>query len=102
MKVLLDSCVWGGARDALTMAGHDVESVADWPADPGDAEVLAHASRTRSVLVTLDKDFGELAIVRGHPHAASSGLSATARRNWARCASRPWRDMELNSPPARW
>jgi len=51
------------------MAGYDVESVADWPADPGDAEVLAHASRTRSVLITLDKDFGELAIVRGHPHA---------------------------------
>ena len=68
MKVLLDGCVWGGAREVLTAAGHDVESTADWPRDPGDAEVLAHAYAHAQVLVTLDKDFGEMAIVRRQRH----------------------------------
>jgi predicted nuclease of predicted toxin-antitoxin system len=69
VQVLLDGCVWGGARDALAAAGHDVESTADWPKDPGDAEVLAHAHRNGQVLITLDKDFGEIAIVRRQPHS---------------------------------
>ncbi len=69
MKVLLDGCVWGGARDVLVAAGHEVECVADWPRDPGDAEILAHAHRDRQVVITLDKDFGEIAIVRRQPHS---------------------------------
>ena len=69
MKVVLDSCVWSGARATLIAAGHEVEWVGDWAADPGDAEILAHAAATGAVLVTIDKDFGELAVVRGLPHA---------------------------------
>ncbi|MFB3886928.1 MAG: DUF5615 family PIN-like protein [Thermodesulfobacteriota bacterium] len=38
------------------------------PEDPGDDEILERAYREDRVLVTLDKDFGELAIVRGMPH----------------------------------
>lgn len=68
MKVLLDGCVWGGAKHALVAAGHDVESTADWTRDPGDPEVLSHAHRNGQVLITLDKDFGEIAIVRRQPH----------------------------------
>lgn len=40
MKVLLDGCVWGGAREVLVAAGHEVERVGDWPRDPGDPEIL--------------------------------------------------------------
>lgn len=69
MKLLLDSCVWGGARDVLAAAGHDVATVADAGADPGDAVVLRRAHDEGRVLVTLDKDFGELVIVRGLPHS---------------------------------
>ena len=36
--------------------------------DPGDAEILREAFRERRVLVTLDKDFGELAVLRATPH----------------------------------
>ena len=68
MKVLLDGCVWGGARETLGAVGHDVESTADWPRDPGDDEVLAHAFQSSQVLITLDKDFGELAVVLQRPH----------------------------------
>ena len=68
MKVLLDSCVWGGVRKALSDAGHDVVWAGDWTRDPGDEEILDHAHQETRVLITLDKDFGELAIVRGLPH----------------------------------
>jgi len=43
MKVLLDTCVWGGAKEQLTAAGHDVVCAADWEKDPGDEEILARA-----------------------------------------------------------
>jgi predicted nuclease of predicted toxin-antitoxin system len=46
----------------------DVESTADWARDPGDDEVLAHAFQNSQVLITLDKDFGELVVVLQRPH----------------------------------
>ena len=69
MKLLLDTCVWGGACAALEAAGHDVVWAGSWDADPGDEEILVRAHQEGRVLVTLDKDFGELAIVRGQPHS---------------------------------
>jgi hypothetical protein len=36
VKLLLDTCVWGGAKAALAAAGHDVVSAGDWSEDPGD------------------------------------------------------------------
>lgn len=69
MKILLDTCIWGGAADVLIQGDHDVIWTGDWPADPGDTEFLAFAFQEKRILVTLDKDFGELAIVRGQPHA---------------------------------
>jgi len=49
--------------------GHNVEAVADWPRDPGDRAILAFAHDHRRVLVTLDKDFGDLIVRDGRPHA---------------------------------
>ena len=69
MRLLLDSCVWGRARFDLTAAGHDVVWTGDWPEDPGDESILAYAHKESRVLVTLDKDFGELAIIRGMTHS---------------------------------
>ena len=69
MKLLLDSCVSGGVRDALAEAGHDVAWAGDWDKDPGDEEILARAYAEKRTLVTLDKDFGELAVGRGDLHA---------------------------------
>lgn len=68
MKLLLDTCVPSGVRDAL-LASHDVEWCGDWPFDPGDEEILSRARQDQRVVVTLDKDFGELAVVRGVEHA---------------------------------
>lgn len=63
MKVLPDSCVWAGAAVALTT------TFSPRRRDPGDEEILASAHVERRVLITVDKDFGELAIVNETPHS---------------------------------
>lgn len=40
-----------------------------WPQDPGDEEILKQAHGEGRILVTLDKDFGELVIVHGQAHS---------------------------------
>ena len=69
MKVLLDTCVWSGAVKDLRSAEHDVIWVGEWEEDPGDEEILAKAHNDGRVLITLDKDFGGLAVVHGLPHS---------------------------------
>jgi len=76
LKVLLDTCVWGGVRKTLSEAGHDVIWAGDWLSDPGDEEILHRAHQESRVLVTLDKDFGELAVVRGQAHTGIVRLVA--------------------------
>jgi predicted nuclease of predicted toxin-antitoxin system len=68
VKVLLDACIWGPAKVEIRDAGHDVIWTGDWEKDPGDEEILKRAHAENRVLVTLDKDFGELAILHGLPH----------------------------------
>jgi predicted nuclease of predicted toxin-antitoxin system len=86
MKLLLNTCIWGGAREELAAAGHDVVWAGDWDADPGDEEILGRAHSEGRVLVTLDKDFGELAIVHGIPHSGILRLvNWTARQQAPTC-----------------
>lgn len=86
MKLLLDTCVWGGACEQLRAAGCDVVWAGDWAEDPGDEEILARARREDRILVTLDKDFGELAIVQGQPHCGIVRLvDQSATRQAAVC-----------------
>ena len=68
MKVLLDTCVWSGAKKVLTDAGYDTLWVGDFLQDPGDEVIINLAFKENRVLITLDKDFGELAVVKGMPH----------------------------------
>ena len=83
MKLLLDTCVWGGARKDLDASGHDVVWAGEWQEDPGDEEILSRAHREGRILVTLDKDFGEMAIVRGIPHSGILRLVNLAARQQA-------------------
>ena len=83
MRILLDTCVWGGVRQDLVGAGHDVLWAGDWDEDPGDEEILSRASRESRILVTLDKDFGELAIVHGQRHAGILRLVNLSTRQQA-------------------
>jgi predicted nuclease of predicted toxin-antitoxin system len=83
MKLLLDTCVWGGATADLRAAGHDVLWTGDLAQDPGDEDILAQANREQRVLITLDKDFGELAIRRSLPHCGIVRLVNIAARQQA-------------------
>ncbi len=68
LKVLLDTCVWGGVYNALLALGYDVVWAGLWDIDPGDVKILELAHQQQRVLFTLDKDFGELAILHNLPH----------------------------------
>jgi predicted nuclease of predicted toxin-antitoxin system len=68
LRVLLDACVAKAARDALVALGHDVSWAGEWAEDPGDEEILRRAQDQGRILVTLDKDFGELAVHQELPH----------------------------------
>lgn len=68
MKLLLDACVWGKAAAELRTGGHEVVWVGDWSEDPGDESLLVFARNEQRILITLDKDFGELAVMRGIRH----------------------------------
>lgn len=86
MKLLLDTCVWGGAKAELQAAGHDVLWTGDLARDPGDEDILAQSHREQRVLVKLDKDFGELAIRRNLPHGGIVRLvNMSARQQGAVC-----------------
>lgn len=69
MKILLDSCISGTLREPLAEDGHDVIWTGEWAEDPGDDEILSFAYRETRVLITLDKDFGTLAMLHGKAHA---------------------------------
>jgi predicted nuclease of predicted toxin-antitoxin system len=68
MKILLDTNISFLVRDELMLAGYDVIWTGDWEVDPGDEEILRTAYGDDRVLITQDKDFGELAIVKSQPH----------------------------------
>lgn len=82
MKVLLDTCVSLQAKVQLEAAGHDVVWVGE-EQDPGDEAILKRAHSEQRVLVTLDKDFGTLAILHHQPHCGIVrlvGVNSTQQR----------------------
>lgn len=88
MKLLLDTCVWRGAAETLSKLGHDTRWMGETDPDPGDEAIMGIAYEEGRVLITLDKDFGELAIVYGKPHRGIIRLvNLPARQQGAYCAS---------------
>ena len=68
MKFLVDESVEFPVVIFLRTLGHDVASVAENFSSVRDADVLAAAHKEHRVLLTNDKDFGELIFLRGLPH----------------------------------
>jgi predicted nuclease of predicted toxin-antitoxin system len=60
MRWLADECVDASLVRRLREAGHDVSYVAETAPRTIDAEVLRFASEDARLLLTEDKDFGEL------------------------------------------
>jgi predicted nuclease of predicted toxin-antitoxin system len=69
VKFLLDVCVssWS-LQKFLTGLGHDVLSAVAIDPKASDEQLMAIALQDERVLVTADKDFGQLVFVRGLPH----------------------------------
>ena len=71
MKFLLDVCAASRPlHTALLDLGHDVLSARDHFPHASDEALLALAHEEKRVLITEDKDFGELVFLRGLPHPA--------------------------------
>ncbi len=69
MRFLLDACVASRTlHEALVDLGHDVRSAWEGHAHASDETLLALAYEEGRVLVTEDKDFGELVFLRRQPH----------------------------------
>jgi predicted nuclease of predicted toxin-antitoxin system len=56
----VDECVDAALANGLRAAGHDVFYAAEFASGSTDAEVIRLAQTDRRILLTEDKDFGEL------------------------------------------
>lgn len=68
MKSVVDSCISGFAVKDLGNAGFGVAWIPESGKDPGDEAIIKRAFVEGFVLVTADKDFGELVFVYKKPH----------------------------------
>jgi hypothetical protein len=69
MRFLANENVPGSAVTAVGAAGHDIVWVRAAAPGASDPEVLAWAAREGRILLTFDKDFGELAKGSALPQA---------------------------------
>jgi predicted nuclease of predicted toxin-antitoxin system len=65
MKFLADANTSGPLVEALRALGHEVFWAYTVPRT-SDIELIEKAARERRVVITFDKDFGELVFKRGH------------------------------------
>jgi Domain of unknown function (DUF5615) len=78
MRFLANENFPGAAVTAIEAAGHDIVWVRIAAPGTTDADVLAWAAREERILLTLDKDFGELARGSALPRSCGVVLFRTA------------------------
>lgn len=101
MKILLDTCIWGGVRKELTDDNHDVIWAGEWDSDPGDAAIIELAYKEGRILITLDKYFGELAIVHNTPHHGIIRVVNFPVQKQGEICLKVWVFMEKSCEPVR-
>jgi predicted nuclease of predicted toxin-antitoxin system len=62
VKLLVDVCAGRRLAKELRVAGHDVDFAGDWPRNAEDDEILESANSQKRIVVTRDKDLGDLAV----------------------------------------
>jgi len=85
MNFLADESCAGPVIRALRDAGHDVVAIAEVARGATDEQVLERALNEKRVLVTEDRDFGELVYARGR---SSAGVILVRFHSRARQAKR--------------
>ena len=72
MKFLLDVCAASRSMNSMLIeGGHDVLSALESSPRATDEELPALATAEQRIIITADKDFGELVFVRRLPTRAS-------------------------------
>jgi predicted nuclease of predicted toxin-antitoxin system len=69
LRLLVDVGVGTAVESWLRAAGHDAAAVRDRDPRLPDADILAWAVAEQRIVVTMDKDFGELVYRSGQAHA---------------------------------
>src|ERR1700736_4377606 len=69
MNFMADESCAGPVLRALREAGHDVVAIAEVARGATDEQVLERALNEKRVLITEDRDFGELVYARGRSSA---------------------------------
>lgn len=69
MELVADESCAGPVIRALRAGGHDLLAIADSAPGASDEAVIARAFNEGRVLITEDRDFGELVYARGHSAA---------------------------------
>jgi predicted nuclease of predicted toxin-antitoxin system len=69
VRFLVDESTGHSVVQLLRSLGHDVVAAREVMPRAEDTAIFARAAQDGRVLVTNDKDFGELVIRRGQPHA---------------------------------
>lgn len=67
LRILADENIATSVIQALRGAGFDVVSIREEMPGANDADVLSRAAAERRLLITHDKDFGEMAFRNGLP-----------------------------------
>jgi len=84
MRIIADESVDGRIVDRLRLAGHDILSIAESAPGTPDDLVLTKSDAAGVLLMTADKDFGELVYRRRMAHCGvvllrQAGLSIDVR-----------------------
>jgi predicted nuclease of predicted toxin-antitoxin system len=81
VRILADESVDHPIVERLRAEGHEVESVAEASAGLPDEAVLARANELGALLISADKDFGDLHYRRGMAHGGIVLLRLTGMSN---------------------
>jgi predicted nuclease of predicted toxin-antitoxin system len=68
MKFLVDECAGTSVAECLRDEGHDIVVVAEVMPQADDEQILEYAVSEARILVTNDKDFGEMIYRGGRAH----------------------------------
>ena len=100
MKRLLDAHIGRLITDWLADQGHDLLRAASLPPRTPDEEILAIAAAQARIVMTSDKDFGELVFRLGRPSAGVILLriDVPTERERFEVVKRYWSTIEAAAP----
>jgi predicted nuclease of predicted toxin-antitoxin system len=95
VRLLLDVCVSSRVLvNALSELGYDVVLVRDINSTASDADVLQLAAHDERILITADKDFGELMFLHKRDHGPIVRLVALSVHDHADALGLLFRDYQ--------